>query len=135
MVKVACAIVYQKGLYFVCQRAPHKSQALQWEFPGGKIEAGETAEAALHRELQEELAWQVCIERALTPIHWYYPKPQNLHLELHAFLCSCNTEARPVLKEHVAQAWLTLRELQQLDLCAADRPLLEQLAALEASFQ
>ncbi|MFW7380906.1 MAG: (deoxy)nucleoside triphosphate pyrophosphohydrolase [Oligoflexus sp.] len=127
MIEVVCAVVCKRGRYFVCQRPPNKAQALLWEFPGGKLETDESPEEALSRELHEELHWQVNIEQALPPVEWTYEDGKTIRLR--PFLCSCLPGVGPQLKEHVQQAWVSLAELHSLDLCPADRPILESLAA------
>ena len=100
-IEVVAAILHEKGKVFATQRGYGEFKGY-WEFPGGKIEVGETAEEALHREINEELEADVDIERLFRTIEWEYP---SFHLRLHCYLC------RPVgktmtLKEHSAARWL-----------------------------
>lgn len=96
----------------------------KWEFPGGKIEPGETREAALVRELREELAIDVKIEKFIGTVEYDYPK---FHLTMHAFLCTI-ANGEPTLREHMAARWLSRKELADIDWLPADREIATSLA-------
>ncbi len=96
----------------------------KWEFPGGKIEPGETREAALIRELREELAVDVKIEKFVGTVEYDYPK---FHLTMHTFLCEV-ANGEPTLREHMAARWLSLKELTDIDWLPADREIATSLA-------
>lgn len=96
----------------------------KWEFPGGKIEPGETREAALVRELREELAIDVKIEKFIGTVEYDYPK---FHLTMHMFLCTI-ANGEPTLREHMAARWLSRKELADIDWLPADREIATSLA-------
>ena len=91
-----------------------------WEFPGGKMEAGETREEALVREIREELSAEIVIDKYLTTVEWDYPL---FHLTLHCFLCSLDSESMH-LNEHEAARWLTADELHSVRWLPADKGIL-----------
>jgi len=95
-----------------------------WEFPGGKIEAGETPEEAVQREIAEELETQIEIERLLRVVEYDYPE---FHLSMHCYRCQLSGPA-PRLKEHEAACWLAPNELGSVRWLPADLELIEQLS-------
>lgn len=96
----------------------------KWEFPGGKIEPGESREAALVRELREELAIDVKIEKFVGTVEYDYPK---FHLTMHTFLCEV-ANGKLTLREHMAARWLSRKELTDIDWLPADREIATSLA-------
>ena len=96
--------------------------AEKWEFPGGKIEAGESEEEALKREIFEELSMSILVEKKLMTIEHSYP---DFHLTMQVFLCSSKDE--PILSEHIHYKWLEPSELGSLDWAAADVPVIDRL--------
>jgi len=120
-IQVACALIERDGLVFVARRGPDSSLPLKWEFPGGKIEPGETAVEALCRELREELSVSVEVTGTLPPTTHRYP---TVTVTLHPFRCRLiGGEIR--LAEHIEGRWVLPAELLFLDLAEADRPLAE----------
>lgn len=93
---------------------------LKWEFPGGKIETGESPEECLHRELREEMAISVEIGRELLPRTHHYP---DFTVTLYPFVCQLTT-AVIELREHAAICWLAPAEVMSLDWAAADLPVI-----------
>lgn len=114
------------GCVLVAQRPAHKHLALKWEFPGGKIEPGESPEAALARELREELGCELIISRALPRfVHDY----GDVAIEMAPFVCRLASASRPPHPhEHVALRWVAPAELPALDLAAADLPVVASYA-------
>jgi 8-oxo-dGTP diphosphatase len=123
-IPVACALIMdQAGRVLLAQRPAHKHLALKWEFPGGKIEPGESADAALVREIDEELGCRIDIVRPLPPFVHHY---ETISVEMHPFVCRlAASSAIPVAREHAALIWARPAEVRGYDLAAADLPLLE----------
>ncbi|MFA5515388.1 MAG: (deoxy)nucleoside triphosphate pyrophosphohydrolase [Desulfuromonadales bacterium] len=120
-IEVACAIIERDGLVLAAQRSAVMSLPLKWEFPGGKIEPGESAAACLAREIAEELAVGIVIRAPLPPSDWRYPE---FAITLHPFVCAL-ADSRPLrLLEHRAIRWLAAADLHHLDWAAADAPVL-----------
>ncbi|MBN1279787.1 MAG: (deoxy)nucleoside triphosphate pyrophosphohydrolase [Chlorobiaceae bacterium] len=119
---VVCAIIERQGSFLIAQRPKGKSLACKWEFPGGKVECGESALDALHRELREELGIAVMVSGALTPVFHMYP---DFSLRLLPFLCTISA-GEPVLHEHRAIAWITLEMIGGYDFPEADLPVLDE---------
>lgn len=94
-----------------------------WEFPGGKMDPGETAEEAIVREIQEELRVTIVPEKLLTTVDCDYP---NFHLTMHCFV-SRIAKGTIELVEHEAMKWLTREELDSVDWLAADVEVVEEL--------
>lgn len=122
---VVAAAIRQDGRYLCMKRTrshyPYTSE--KWEFPGGKIEKGETAEQALLRELQEEMGWTVGIGREIATVEHEYP---DFAITLRLFLCTPG-EGEFRLYSHLDYKWLTPAEMTSLDWTAADRKLTEML--------
>ncbi|XXF81402.1 (deoxy)nucleoside triphosphate pyrophosphohydrolase [Myxococcaceae bacterium GXIMD 01537] len=127
-VRVVAALIPQPGeprRYLVQQRLPGGSRALLWEFPGGKVEPGETDAQALVRECREELGVELDVTRKLSEIRHTYP---DLTVELVLYLTPLRSgEPRP-LGAHALE-FRTPVEMQELPFCEADIPLLEDLVA------
>lgn len=122
MIQVTCAIIEDRDKILCAQRSEHMKLPLKWEFPGGKIEAGESPQACLIREIQEELAVDIEILEALPAnIHSYGTKS----IELLPFRCRIVTGTIQY-KEHKEIRWLKPQELPQLDWAAADIPIVER---------
>ena len=94
-----------------------------WEFPGGKMEAGEAPEEALRREIWEELETRIAVERLLQTVEYDYPV---FHLTMHCYLCRVESGAL-TLKEHEAARWLTKHELDSVRWLPADVQVIENL--------
>ncbi len=129
---VAAALVDPEGRVLIAQRPPGKTMAGLWEFPGGKIETGETPEQALIRELEEELGILVK-EPCLAPFTFASHAYADFHLLMPLYLCR-RWEGVPHPREHVAIKWVRPRELISdpgaFPLPAADLPLLPMLRDL-----
>ena len=97
-----------------------------WEFPGGKIEAGETQQEALIREIKEELKITINVGDLIDTIEYDYPE---FHLSMDCFLCEIS-DGKPVLTEHEAARWLTKEQLSTVDWLPADVTVIDQIAKL-----
>ena len=117
----------QRGL----NKLPYVSQ--KWEFPGGKVEAGETHEAALKREISEELRLDIVVGKRLMTVDHTYP---DFRLIMHTHHCTLGTSLRADLQltEHLDFAWLKVEDegFQRLDWAAADVPIVNKLTAIPA---
>ena len=119
---VAAIILDAEGRIFATQRGYGEFKD-GWEFPGGKMEAGETPEEALRREIWEELETRIEVERLVETVEWDYPQ---FHLTMHCFLCRV-VSGRLELKEHEAARWLTKEELGSVDWLPADLQIIDKL--------
>jgi 8-oxo-dGTP diphosphatase len=124
--QVVAGVLVRGGRVLICQRTRRQALPLKWEFPGGKIEAGESAEAALKRELQEELGIDAEIGRKLASLcHRYH---EDSEFELHFFLIEqYSGEITNMIFEDIR--WEELAKLPQFDFLEADRRFVQDLAA------
>lgn len=120
VVKVVAAIIAEKGRIFATQRGYGEFKD-GWEFPGGKIEEGETSQQALVREIREELDTEVEVGDLLGTVEYDYP---TFHLSMQCFLCRIKSGSLN-LKEHEAARWLAEDELDSVDWLPADIEVLE----------
>lgn len=122
-IQVACAVIQKDGLILATQRSSSMSLPLKWEFPGGKLEEGESLEECLVRELQEELGITVRVGQRLEPVTYCYPA---FTVTLYPFFCD-QLQGTMVLHEHSNACWLAPHELSTLDWAEADWPLINWL--------
>ena len=124
-IEVAAAIIIKDGQILAAQKGYGPFEGM-WEFPGGKLEPGETPEDALSREIKEELNTQVKIDAFLTTVAYDYP---DFHLIMHCYLCSL-TGKHPILLEHKSARWLEKENLDSVHWLPADLDLIQRLKSL-----
>ena len=124
-IEVVAAIIIHNDQIFATQRGYGEFKD-GWEFPGGKMEPGETPQQALVREIREELDTEIEVGSLVETVEYDYP---NFHLTMHCFLCTIRS-GELVLKEHEATKWLTREELDSVDWLPADVKVVEKLKAL-----
>ena len=129
-IEVAAAIIVKDGKVFATQRGYGEWQGW-WEFPGGKIEAGECPEDALVREIREELDAEIEVGELLETVEWDYP---DFHLTMHCFVCSLVSDSFH-LNEHEAAAWLTRGTIRSVRWLPADEGLVDRITAFIANLQ
>lgn len=120
MIEVVAALIWNGGQFLICQRPPHKSRPMQWEFPGGKLEPGETPQQALVRECQEELAITIQVGEICGDLIYAYPDI-TIHLTLYHAAIAAGT---PQMLEHQDLRWINRAELPRFRFCPADTELL-----------
>ena len=122
-IEVVAAIIHDgEGRIFATQRGYGEFKDY-WEFPGGKMEPGETPEEALRREIWEELETRIVVERLVQTVEWDYP---SFHLTMHCFWCHIES-GHLLLKEHEAARWLGKEQLYSVDWLPADREVVKRL--------
>ena len=121
-IEVVAAIIIRDGKLFATQRG-YGEWKDWWEFPGGKIELGESPEEALLREIHEELAIDIAIDSHLTTVDYDYP---DFHLTMHCYLCTIISGELSLL-EHEDARWLTTDELDSVKWLPADKDVIEKL--------
>lgn len=126
-IEVVAAVVGDGGRYLATERGYGPWEGW-WEFPGGKVEAGETREQALMREIREELAMDIAIDRFLLTVDYDYP---DFHLTMHCYLCHI-AAGSPTLLEHHAARWLDGKHLGTVHWLPADRQVVEALKLAES---
>lgn len=121
-IRVVAAIIIEKEKVFATQRGYSEFKD-GWEFPGGKIELGEIPEAAIVREIKEELDTEIEVVKLLDTVEYDYPQ---FHLSMDCFICKIKS-GDLVLKEHEAAKWLTKENLDSVDWLPADLSLIEKI--------
>jgi len=127
-VEVAAAIIYKEGKYFATQRGYGEFEGM-WEFPGGKIEPGETPQEALKREIQEELCIDIEVNAHLCTTADDYP---TFHLTMYCYLCNI-ISGQIELREHKSALWLTSGSLDQVSWLPADKEVIEKIRSHKPS--
>lgn len=122
IVKVVAAIIINENKVFTTQRGYGEFKD-GWEFPGGKIEEGESPEEALVREIKEELDTEIEVGELFETVEYNYP---NFHLSMACFLCKVKS-GNLVLKEHEDAKWLTVETIDSVDWLPADLGLVEKI--------
>jgi 8-oxo-dGTP diphosphatase len=124
-VRVTAAVIEEGGKVLIARRRPGKHLGGKWEFPGGKIEPGETPEQSLARELAEELAIEGCVREFLGSASY---EGDGVSLELLVYKVE-RSRGEPVLREHDEVRWVSPWELSGYDLAESDRRVVETLFA------
>jgi 8-oxo-dGTP diphosphatase len=119
-IHVSAAIIIRDNLIFTTKRGYGEFKG-QWEFPGGKIEPGESPQEALVREIREELDTEIRVNKLIDIVEYDYP---DFHLTMHCFLCEI-ISGNLILKEHEDARWLRSDELDLVDWLPADLELIE----------
>src|SRR5690606_17078412 len=122
MIHVSCAIIEQKGKVLICQRSSRMKLPLKWEFPGGKIEKGESKEACLIREIKEELGIDININTELETVYYEY---DDFSIRLYPFVATLFVGV-PKAIEHAQLKWVSSEELLNYDWAAADLPIVKE---------
>lgn len=123
LIEVVAAIIHDtNGRIFATQRG-YGDFKDGWEFPGGKMEPGESPEEALRREIWEELETRIAVERLVQTVEYDYP---DFHLTMHCFWCHIES-GHLLLKEHEAARWLSLSDIESVDWLPADREVVKRL--------
>lgn len=123
MTEVVAALIWDKDKFMICQRPAHKARGLLWEFVGGKVEPGETKEAALIRECREELDVELTVGDVFFEVTHAYPD-LTVHLTLFHAAIRAGT---PKKLEHNDIRWITVGEIDQYPFCPADEEILKKL--------
>ena len=128
MKTILAGIIFHNDKILIAQRKHGKNQEYLWEFPGGKLEEGETLEQCLHRELWEELRLRVDIKRFFMHSRYTYPQGE---IDLQAYLCTSLDEDISFLDSHEQVKWVMASELSSYTFAPADKPI---VAALQADY-
>ena len=128
--EVVAALIRDGDRFLACQRPAHKDRAMLWEFPGGKVEPGETKAQALIRECREELGVILRAGEPFMEVTHTYPDLTIRLTLLHAVIA----EGTPRLLEHRAMKWVTVREMDALPFCPADTVILDRLRGCERTY-
>ena len=124
-IEVVAAIIVRNGQVFATQRG-YGDWKDWWEFPGGKMEPGESPQEALVREIREELDAEIEVGHLLETVEWDYP---DFHLTMHCFLCTLKSESMH-LNEHEAAAWLSSDSIHSVRWLPADEGLIPKITAI-----
>ncbi len=120
---VVAAIIIKDDKYFIAQRNRNKHMGLSWEFPGGKVEEGESFEIALKREIKEELNIEINIKNKLSEENY---KDDIINVKLHYFICA-HISGEVYLTEHEDSAWVTKNEFKNYKFAEGDSDIINLL--------
>jgi len=130
MLQVTCAIIEHAKKILICQRSASMKLPLKWEFPGGKIETGESKEDCLRREIKEEINIDITIREALTMVEHY----ADFSLRLYPFVCSLQSGEVKAL-EHAQAIWVAIDQLLDYDWAEADLSIVNEYIAYATSIK
>lgn len=124
-IRVSAAVITHKNKILCVQRGENKLSYIsnKFEFPGGKIELGESPSETVIREIKEELNMDISAQKELIIVEHTYP---DFHITMHTYLCSC-IDDKVILNEHISYKWLYKEELNNLDWAEADIPIVNFL--------
>lgn len=128
MLEISMAILTHKGKILIAQRKKGKFPELLWEFPGGKLEKGETLQECVKREFLEEMNKEITVKDFFMDIVHTYPEKGDFHLN--AFWATCTDDTIPLMNEHANVKWVYPHELDNYTFCPADKPFVEALKRL-----
>jgi len=123
--KVVAGLIKKGDKFLLVRRPLNKKRGGLWEFPGGKVEEGETLEEAIKRELKEELDIEVRVKGVLSEVKYNYPEG-----EIELYLLEVESNKEPELKEAIEKRWVSVEEAEELELCPADRELIRKIKDL-----
>lgn len=126
MIRVTCAIIEREGKILLAQRSESMALPLKWEFPGGKLEAGEDAVTCIRREIREELGLEIDVAAQLQS---FTTKGIDKTIELIPFVCKI-ISGEIKLAEHSSAVWVSPQEAHNYDLAEADVPVLKHYLSL-----
>ncbi len=125
MIEVAMALVVHNGKILIAQRKKGKHQEFMWEFPGGKLEPGETLQQCLEREFIEEMNKPITVGDFFAEATFSYPDKGDFHFS--AYWAGCSDDTIPALNEHENACWVTPADFKNYAFCPADIPFIEKL--------
>ncbi|MBQ7413786.1 MAG: (deoxy)nucleoside triphosphate pyrophosphohydrolase [Alphaproteobacteria bacterium] len=128
MKKIGMAVVVHNGKILIAQRKKTMKQGGLWEFPGGKIEPGETPVQCIQREFMEELGMTVHVGKYLNEMNYTYQGLDDFHFDTYWGTCDNPTPAK--LDAHEQIAWVSQSELDNYEFCPADKPLVKELKTM-----
>ena len=123
MINVVCAIIIKENKILVTQRSEKMKLPLKWEFPGGKIESGESHTQALQREIKEEMEVSISVDEFFMTVDYDYT---SFHLTMHCYICTLKNR-NVVLNDHKQIVWVTLDNIKNYNWLPADRNVVEKL--------
>ena len=124
---VAAGLIMCDGMILIGQRKHGKSLEYKWEFPGGKLEEGETLEQCLVRELMDAMKLHICVREAFVTSSYDYDFGT---IVLHSFWATCKSQDIPVVLEHEQYKWVNPRDLRNYDFAPADFPIVDAIIGL-----